>query len=1077
MRELLSKNEMPQRLQGEMMDQAYRAIETAVASVRTNRNRKRALRAGLLAAAAGLAVLIAACALLPALGGAPRLALRAVLALVLLAAAVAPIVYLIVKREGLQAAARAIERTNPHLKNDLINALQLTAAAGKPGPAGAFSRDLLTLHLEQTAAAIPALDLNRAAPNEPLRRPALAVIGLLLIFILISLLAPGRGRLGLAALFTDPWALPREQTSAAVLPLTTGDFVLHYEFPAYAGIPPQTASNTNGDLAALKGTSVRIQTRVLEPLASAALVTSAGARYAMTIADKTALAAELVISESGTYTIEGLGPDGKRRAEPGSHRITADEDLAPTALITAPVGDEEVASEGVLAISYEAEDDFGLRQASLVYNRGGKENRIELKTVAEDGMKRLAENYDWSLSRMGFLPGDRVPYYIEVKDNDATSGGNVGRSDTRILEIFSARKEHRKLLARQDELLNRMIDHLAAHLDAIAADAKPGANPLESERALLAKGSEIVTFIEELHKDMEADDLSDPLVVDALFEMQNRYFNRLAERTKFIADNQALSGPQRQQLADLRQNYRADLENDVIFLDKLVKKQRVADLMSEADDLKKAQSDLADLMEQYKRTGDPALREKILDSLAQLQESWANLMARMAEMRKDMPEEFLNQDAFKGQTAGDLNSQMEKLRQALADGDMDAALSLADQFLNQMDKYMSSLEKDANDYSTQLTAEMAAKIDQLQNELDDLINRQKGVEDSVSELYQKALNRQDKTGKTGETGENSANPDLDAYNLDQEIQKFRDALSQAMNGFDRLQPLDPNGNPQPITPELGEQRRDLAAKFSKPNREALDMNDELKKGNLEGALQQSARIGKELEDLKAQANDFIAKNNAVTQPARHNYEADMENAQQIMKGIDGYLQNLKDQLNMSLSAAEQKALNDLSQFQKQLQQDTDRVKENYDDLQSQVSSLPQDGVKSLGEASGKMNDAAGKMQAGDAGRAQLPAQQARSALEKAKAGLDSAKEKMMKGGGSSGGGLSMGQPGGSGGGRGGRGDKEGADGSPEGNIKLPDENAYKVPEEFRQQLLKAMKEGSPDAYKNLNKDYYERLVR
>jgi orotidine-5'-phosphate decarboxylase len=61
--------------------------------------------------------------------------------------------------------------------------------------------------------------------------------------------------------------------------------------------------------------------------------------------------------------------------------------------------------------------------------------------------------------------------------------------------------------------------------------------------------------------------------------------------------------------------------------------------------------------------------------------------------------------------------------------------------------------------------------------------------------------------------------------------------------------------------------------------------------------------------------------------------------------------------------------------------------------------------------------------------------------------------------------------------RAGQGGGTGSSGAATGDIKLPDEDAYRVPEEFRKELLRAMKEGSPDAYKNLNKDYYERLVR
>ena len=53
---------------------------------------------------------------------------------------------------------------------------------------------------------------------------------------------------------------------------------------------------------------------------------------------------------------------------------------------------------------------------------------------------------------------------------------------------------------------------------------------------------------------------------------------------------------------------------------------------------------------------------------------------------------------------------------------------------------------------------------------------------------------------------------------------------------------------------------------------------------------------------------------------------------------------------------------------------------------------------------------------------------------------------------------------------------EGQFGASTEKVEIPPEEAYKVPKEFRQDILDAMKEGLPEKYKDLNKDYYQRLV-
>jgi len=124
----------------------------------------------------------------------------------------------------------------------------------------------------------------------------------------------------------------------------------------------------------------------------------------------------------------------------------------------------------------------------------------------------------------------------------------------------------------------------------------------------------------------------------------------------------------------------------------------------------------------------------------------------------------------------------------------------------------------------------------------------------------------------------------------------------------------------------------------------------------------------------------------------------------------------------------------------------------------------------MGQAGQQMHDASGEMQLGESGRALPQAAGARANLEQAAQGLAQAKKQMGQG---MGGGMGMGM---------GMGPNNSRDGGSQGNpsnerVQIPDKDAYKGPEQYREELLRAMREGSPEAYKNLNHDYYERLVR
>jgi len=46
-----------------------------------------------------------------------------------------------------------------------------------------------------------------------------------------------------------------------------------------------------------------------------------------------------------------------------------------------------------------------------------------------------------------------------------------------------------------------------------------------------------------------------------------------------------------------------------------------------------------------------------------------------------------------------------------------------------------------------------------------------------------------------------------------------------------------------------------------------------------------------------------------------------------------------------------------------------------------------------------------------------------------------------------------------------------------GRVEIPARDAYKVPRQYREEILKAMEDGFPERYKSMNKEYFERLLK
>ncbi|HUT54671.1 MAG TPA: DUF4175 family protein [bacterium] len=1043
------------------MIESYQAIESLIESVRRRRRRIRLARLALPLFIV-IAAALSAAALLPSLQGAARMALRAALLCSMSLAAMAALVLAVVRRENLEAAALAIERANPWVNNALISAIQLVRAAAATGPAGAFSRALLDKHLESAAAMLPRLDLENSAPTQKLKVPAMVFSAVALAFLAMLSLRPERTRSGLAALLTEQWSMAADQAKTASLPLTTGDFTLHYTFPAYSGISAQTVAHTNGDIAALKGTAVTLETTALEPLSSASIITSTGARYAMSVAGGSALKAELVLSDPGTYYIEGVGAGGMRLAEPRSHHIVVDPDLDPLITMLTPVQDVEVAAEGSLPISYEAGDDFGLSEVALIYQQGGEDHKVIIRTEKESPRNRLQGDYEWLISEMGFKEGQRIPFYLQATDNDEVAGGKTGKSEMRVLEIFSARGQHRKLLARQDEFFNQMIDHLASHIGAALKD-QPAADLAAGEKGLIEEGHKLLSSITDLQLALLDDEYADQLVLDTLLDMARRYSARLGEREKLLEDPARSAPDWAASVKSLRATYQGGLEKDILYFDKLIKKQRVEDLMAQADDLYQAQADLADLVAEYKKTGDPALLEKLRQTMSQLQEAFDNLMRRMAEMKKDLPEEFVNADAMKKASAMNVADQMEKLRKALADGDLDSAMAMAEQFLSQMGQWMAGMEEGASQFGQMMSGEDMQKLSEMSTQLDDLVKRQQEIEDGMRDIYQEALDRAQPKEPDGQA----------ALGLDEKIQRMNDELLRAQSSLRRMTPSADGA--KPTLNSINEKRNRAAIPYSYVRRGLSDLRGAMREADLNQALEQAEKIKEDLEQANRDATKFVQDENPGPKQARDEFEKASASSSRLMDEIQKDLENMDQAAAVRPDQSERGQLDELSRLQEAVRQDTQSVREGYDQLRQQVPSLPQDISGSLDQAALNMHDASGEMMLGDPARAQVPARDARMNLEQARKGLQQSMQQMaqsmMGSAARMGGGMPMGR------GPGGRAnDGEGGMLSG-GKVQLPDEGAYQVPEQYREEILRAMKEDSPDAYKSLNHDYYERLVR
>lgn len=221
---------------------------------------------------------------------------------------------------------------------------------------------------------------------------------------------------------------------------------LEYRFPAYTGMAPQ-AVDEGGDIAAVKGTQVRVRVATTVPARGGRLLVDRGDgtdTIPLTPNADGTLGGTLNVRTAGFYKIELRAQDG--RIFPGSLDYTIDAlpDRPPTIHFTKPGSDQKVLNVDEVYTEVQADDDYGISKMELVYSvNGGAEKTAPLYSATRR-TPNMTAGYTFSLEDFKLQPGDVVSYYARATDNDAVSGPQTATSDIYFLQVRPFEQDYKQ---------------------------------------------------------------------------------------------------------------------------------------------------------------------------------------------------------------------------------------------------------------------------------------------------------------------------------------------------------------------------------------------------------------------------------------------------------------------------------------------------------------------------------------------------------------------------------------------------------------------------------------------------------
>lgn len=274
-------------------------------------------------------------------------------------------------------------------------------------------------------------------------------------------------------------------------------------FPAYTGIG--AVVRPSSDLSLLKGSRLRLAITASKPLRlprgagpvnRVQLFAREGTSTIPSVplqpdpADPRKLVGELSLPENMTgFSIHLVDEIGLESRNPPVCLVELRPDHPPVLRILSPTRrDVLVTSESTCAISFLAEDDFGIGKVSLKYHIDDEAEKI-VPLVIQPGQRQIRGYYPWSIARLAPPPGKPslegclIDFYLVAEDLNTLTGPGVVQTEHYQLRVVSKAEKQAELIARMGESFSTLRDlsdkqeKAAADLGTLILEQQPATRP------------------------------------------------------------------------------------------------------------------------------------------------------------------------------------------------------------------------------------------------------------------------------------------------------------------------------------------------------------------------------------------------------------------------------------------------------------------------------------------------------------------------------------------------------------------------------------------------------------------------
>ncbi len=923
------------------------------------------------------------------------------------------------------AVINDLANVKPELREDTLNALLLGNELEDSPKYELGSESLIKAHILKATDILKNIDLGKLYPLGRLKPYpiALALACFILFFALITAPDPFLNYVKNGGFF-----------NMADNNIELADIQITYIYPEHTSLAKRTIEGSNGDVETIKGTKVVFSANPLQRLKSGQLVIQNGPVVPVEY-NNGSISAEFIALENSTYFIQ----DNIKNTKSPDFKIKVNDDTHPSIKITRPESNlKDINTDEKLEIAYEATDDSGLERIMIAYEtESGKSSKL-IKEF-EQAPKSYKGKYYWDLRSHDDGRGANIRVWLEGYDNDKVDGPKKGVSNTLNIKLKNLDETHSKSLTSIEQVRERLIDALATELtnsrlipDVTNPDQESSSHslsPVEIESELdtqIQVKEQVRLSIDSLAtaiNHMREDNYSDYIHFVGLANMQKRLAELQENREALVVSFN------RTQLPALRSFIEfeiGELEDHILYLDAILEGERLRESLRHSKQILEEASGLKDLMKQLSNTNDPKIKAQIEQELNQLRNALSELTRKLSSLQNGVHSGHVNQDALQGMNLEDKLNELNKLIQ---EGNTEQAMKMLSEMLNNLRQMVASLETGLRSHGTSSLSAQISELNNLQEDIDSLKRAETGLKDDTTE-FKKELS----------TKSSSSTESYDELtdNMRDNLARLKNQLTQAKEKTSRL--------------KREENELDSGIIIDRARQNAQDLGNWIDSGDFgesirnAKSLEQKTRVLKSISEMNPKNTD--------------NAKQELAESHRLAKEIRQELENLKDTeptdaMSHNFANRQDRITNETSELNK-------KIEDNKLPLTPEIS-------KNIEQAQKYMQQASNGLRNKEISKAISNQDEAIKSLEQAQNQTKDLMKNMMQSANGNGSPVPMvfGQSQQSG----------GITGVDRRHVEIPVLDESMVGKEFKDNILEAMLLGSPEGYNELNKKYYDRILK